>query len=181
MPAQAVPASVFLRADFRAVGGAHFDHFDPGIVRASADGLGEAGVRKRRQHPLPAGRRVRQLRFLFGEVEKLDRDRLLRLARGRDNLCNRRLIAVCVACFDSPAVTIATSWLAMMLPNRSVSLTDTNPTLKSTPIAPRRTSEQVGVSMTAVDTNTRQPSSSRRKRYDIACLALSAARMCSTP
>ena len=90
MTAQAVPASVFLSTDFRTVRGAHFDHFDSGIVRASADGLGEARVGNRRQHPLTTGRRIRKLRFLFREVEKLDRDRLLRLTRNCDDRCDRR-------------------------------------------------------------------------------------------
>src|ERR1035438_1543305 len=83
---EAVAASVFLSTDFRAVRGAYLDDFDTGIVRASADRLREAGVGKRRQPALSARRRVRQLRFLFREVEILDRDRLLPIARDRDNL-----------------------------------------------------------------------------------------------
>jgi hypothetical protein len=55
MTAQAVAASVFLSTDFRAVCRAHFDHFDPGIVRASTHSLREPRVRERRQHPLFAG------------------------------------------------------------------------------------------------------------------------------
>jgi len=75
MNAQAVTTSILLAADLRTERRIDVTHLNAGIMAASKQNLLEGTIRKRREHPLPARTRIRELSFLLGKIKPLDRER----------------------------------------------------------------------------------------------------------
>jgi hypothetical protein len=70
--AQAVPASILLATDLRTVRRSDMQNFNACIMAASQQRLLEGTIGKRREHPLPACARIRELRLLLGKIQPLD-------------------------------------------------------------------------------------------------------------
>jgi hypothetical protein len=70
--AQAVPTSILLAADLRTVRRIDMANVNACIMAASQQRLLEGTIGKRREHPLPACARIRELGLLLGKIQPLD-------------------------------------------------------------------------------------------------------------